>query len=144
MSYLIQEVAYNSPDYYQCLDLREKVLRIPLGLTLSESDTNKEDKQFHFAILEEGQVIACVVLKPTSHTAIQLRQMAVSQAFQGKGLGRDLVKFSENQIVKKGFLEIHMEARSHAVSFYQKLGYQQQGNPFDKLGMAHIRMTKSI
>lgn len=61
----------------------------------------------------------------------QLRGMAVLDAYQKKGLGEKLVKAAEEYIVSKGGETIWFNAREIAVGFYNKMGYEIIGEPFD-------------
>jgi predicted GNAT family N-acyltransferase len=130
--------------YNKTLELRNNYLRKPIGLTLSEADTQNEDKQLHFGVMIEQQLIACAVIKPVDTRIAKLRQMLVIPAFQGAGVGRFLVRQIEHSITQYGFEEVHANARISASEFYRKLGYFQQGLPFIEVGIPHIMMMKII
>jgi GNAT superfamily N-acetyltransferase len=49
--------------------------------------------------------------------------MAVNEAFQGKGVGKALIKFLENRAVTMGIGTIILQARENAVNFYLSQGY---------------------
>ena len=61
----------------------------------------------------------------------QLRGMAVIEAFQRKGLGEQLVKYTENYIQLKEATLLWFNARQTAVAFYEKLGFEKKGEAFD-------------
>lgn len=130
--------------YNKTLELRNNYLRKPIGLTLSEADTQNEDKQLHFGVMIEQQLIACAVIKPVDTRIVKLRQMLVIPAFQGTGAGSFLVQQIEHSITQRGFEEIHANARVSASGFYSKLGYYEQGLPFIEVGILHIMMMKII
>lgn len=138
----LTEVAFRSPEYQQTLILRERVLRVPLGLKLSERDTVDEDRQLHFAILREGSLLACVVAKPLGSGRVKLRQMAVCPQHQGEGLGRQLLRFAEESLRHSGFQQFEMSARQTAIGFYEKLGYRTSGDYYLEQGILHIKMQK--
>lgn len=138
----LTDVAFRSPEYQQTLVLRERVLRVPLGLKLSERDTVDEDRQLHFAILHEGSLLACVVAKPLGSGTVKLRQMAVCPQHQGKGLGWQLLKFAEDSLRQSGFKGFEMSARQSAIGFYEKLGYRTMGDSYLEQGILHIKMQK--
>lgn len=136
------EIVHNSPEYQQTLALRERVLRIPLGLKLSDIDTDDEDQQLHFAIFDEWSLLACVVAKPLGSGAVKLRQMAVCPQQQGKGVGRHLLEFVEDALRQRGFQRIEMSARQSAIGFYEKLGYRTTGESYIEQGIPHIKMQR--
>ncbi|MDO8273781.1 MAG: GNAT family N-acetyltransferase [Gammaproteobacteria bacterium] len=139
---ILTEIAYNSPEYQKTLALRERVLRIPLGLKLSDIDTADEDQQLHFAVFDERTLVASVVAKPLGNGAVKLRQMAVCPQQQRKGVGRQLLRLVENTLWQRGFQRIEMSARQSAIGFYEKLGYRTSGESYIEQGIPHIKMQR--
>ena len=136
-------ISFGSPQYQQSLALRQLVLRTPLGLILSEIDLRNEDQQLHFGIFDQAVLAACVVIKPTNSGAIaKLRQMAVASGFQGKNIGKILLKSVEQALKEHSFSTIELSARTTAIGFYQKFGYQIKGQQYIEQSISHIKMTK--
>ena len=137
--------AFDSDDYLKTLQLRESVLRVPIGQKLSMADTSDEAQQLHFGIFKDCELIACVVAKPLDTRAtIKLRQMAVSPCFQGQSFGKTLIGSTEKILRQKGYMSIEMSARQTAIGFYEKLGYRTVGDVFMEIGIAHIAMHKYL
>lgn len=130
--------------YQQELALRERILRQPLGLRLSEADRQADQRSQHFALIEEEKMLACVIATPINAELTKLRQMAVDPGHQGKGLGRQLMAFAEQQLQKLGYQKIELHARETAIDFYRKLGYQTVGDSFIEQTIPHIKMSKSL
>ena len=139
-----QQIAYGSPTYREELRLRDAVLRKPLGLALKNDDLSQEGFQWHFGLSDGNHLIASVIAAPKSEELIQLRQMAVSGQFQGKGYGRQLVETLEKTLWKKGFQKIILHARIQVFDFYVRLGYTPVGEPFEEVGIPHQCMQKKI
>jgi GNAT superfamily N-acetyltransferase len=140
-----EETGYGSKGYLGACELRERVLRQLLGMVLRPQDVEGEDKQFHFiAFDEQDQVLGTVTFKPLTSDHAKLRQMAVAEHLQGKGVGTELVRFAEEEIAKKGFISIETSARQVAIGFYEKLGYRRQGDFYEEVGLPTIKMVKSL
>ena len=76
----VQEITFASEDYRLACELRQAVLRAPLGMNLYDEDLSQEREQLHFGIFDESRcLLACVVAVPVSGTEAKLRQMAVHQ-----------------------------------------------------------------
>jgi len=75
----------------------------------------------------------------------QLRGMAILKAFQGKGLGKIILKHGEELLQEKKAKIIWCNARELAVNFYKKNGYQIIGEPFNikDIGL-HYVMYKGL
>jgi predicted GNAT family N-acyltransferase len=141
----LEQIPYGSPLYEEACRLRDSVLRIPIGLRLSETDTVGEETQLHaVARDDEGTIVGTVILKPLTAQHMKLRQMAVSQAVQGQGVGAKLVHFAEALARHHFFTSMECNARVYAVGFYQKLGYRTEGEEFIEVGLPTIRMTKLL
>lgn len=139
-----QQVNTISPLYRQSLQLREAVLRQPLGLTLTKQDTHDDVNQLHFVLTDHETVVATVTFNPISKTTYKLRQMAVSPSHQGLGLGRKIITAAEKSLITAGATEVTMAARDTAIEFYQNLGYETVGGKFQEVGITHIVMTKHL
>jgi ribosomal protein S18 acetylase RimI-like enzyme len=140
---IVKEIPYGSALYAQMKELRESVLRHPLGLILTENDIQGEEDQIHIAAIENNAVVGTVILKPLSNDVVKLRQMAVAPEMHGRGVGRDLVRFAEDVACTRGFLTIEMSARVSAIGFYQKLGFELVGESFTEVTVPTIKMVKS-
>ena len=138
------EIIHGSAQYRQTLVLRQRVLRTPLGLVLSAEDTADEDRQRHFAMLDEQQLLACVVIKPLNMSAAKLRQMAVLPSCRGQGVGQQLIVAVEEVLRRGGVTRIEMSARQSAVGFYARLGYRADGGLYVEQGIPHVRMEKFL
>lgn len=139
---------YGSCDYHTMVDLRNEVLRKPLGLSFSAEQLQQEINDIFiagFTALDNKEILAggCI-LTPISENTVQLRQMAVSPALQGKGVGREIIVFAEEYARNNGFDILMMHARKEATGFYQKLGYQLCGEEFTEVGILHYEMRKNI
>jgi len=140
----IEEVPYHSKWYEKSKQLRQDVLRTPIGLILSEKDIAGEENQYHVAAIDNDEVAGVIILKPLEHGVMKFRQVAVSHKLQGKGLGRDIMAFAESLAKDKGFSSVEMSARITAQLFYEKLGYQTIGAIFTEVGLNTIKMIKTL
>lgn len=140
-----RRIAFDSPDYEQALQLREAVLRAPLGLVLSQQDLRGEQEQWHFGLYDaRDALLACIVAVPMGAQMFKLRQMAVRSDLQGRGLGAHLMAEVERVLRAQGATSIILHARVSAATFYQKLGYEVQGEDFEEVGIPHRKMSKGL
>ena len=144
MSLIIKTFAYGSPEYEASVKLRYKILRVPLGLTFSAEDLKKDEYDIHFGLFENDIIEACLILTPGENGRIKMRQVAVDDARQGRGLGKKLSMAAENYAKENGYSIIHCNARKTAAPFYQKMGYQITGGEFTEVGIPHYAMEKKL
>lgn len=139
---LIISVAH--PYYQQVIDLRQRVLRLPLGLDIHNDDLEAEMEQIIFVFEENDTVQGCVLLQHYDATAFKLRQMAVDPEVQQKGIGAQLVAAAEHFALQQGKQRILLHARAAAIPFYEKSGYQVSGDMFPEVGIPHYHMEKQL
>ena len=126
------------------VNLRNELLRKPLGLTFTAGELEKEKEDILMGAFEEDKLLGCCLLTEMDIKTIRLRQMAVSNNLQGKGIGRALMIFAENIARDRGYRKLVMHARKTALGFYEKLGYQVIGGEFEEVTIPHYVMEKAL
>jgi predicted GNAT family N-acyltransferase len=125
--------------------LRDKVLRAPLGLALSETDVRGEEQQIHVVALDERVgVVGCVLIAPAADGTARIRQMAVAEGFRGKGIGAGLMAQAETIARALPANKLTMHARLSARGFYERLGYRVTSDTFTQVTIPHVAMEKTL
>jgi ribosomal protein S18 acetylase RimI-like enzyme len=137
-------IDHGSKEYHLMVQLRNDILRRPLGLTFTPEELEKEKEEILIAAFEEEKILGCCMLIKQEPGTVRLRQMAVLNNLQGKGIGRALMQFAENIARDRGFQRITMHARKTASGFYEKLGYQVCGEEFEEVTIPHFVMEKIL
>jgi GNAT superfamily N-acetyltransferase len=140
----LREVAFGSDAYREACELRDLVLRRPLGLSLSAEDVAGEAEQFHLVAFDEAGLAGCLVLVPGENAEIKMRQVAVAERAQRRGVGRALVARAEVLGRERGFRLMTLHARRGAVPFYERAGYVVTGPEFVEVTIPHFKMTKAL
>jgi len=97
-------------------------------------------------VLEDGAVIAAIiVLLPTSNYLL-LDNIAVAPAHQGLGLGRQLLAFAEAEALRRGYREIRLYTHQTMVEnqrLYSSIGYEETGRGTEA-GYDRVFMRKRL
>ena len=138
-------IDHGTAEYQEMVRLRDDILRKPLGLFFTPEELEKEKDNLLIAAYEDDHMLGCCMLveEDGPHT-VRLRQMAVVNDLQGKGLGKALIQFAENLARDRGYKKITMHARKNAVGFYEKMGYVLKGEEFEELTIPHYIMEKAL
>lgn len=137
-------IEYASKEYDEVVKLRYEILRKPLNLHFTAEQLAAEKDYFHLGYYKEGVLIACLMLVPKEYGSIQMKQVAVAQNWQGKGIGAKLVNAAEKFAREKGFSLMFCHARNTAVPFYEKLNYLKVGDMFEEVTIPHWEMEKAL
>ncbi len=135
---------HGSNEYRQMIKLRDEMLRKPLGLGFTDEEIEEEKDNMLIGAFEEDDMLGCCMLVEENPSMVRLRQMAVLNDLQGKGIGRALMNFAENLARDRGYKILSMHARKNAVGFYEKMGYKIAGTEFTEITIPHYVMEKQL
>lgn len=138
-------LSHDSPAYWQTVQLRDEVLRKPIGLEFGREELAAEHDSLHIALYDDTQTLTgCLILKPVGPTVAKMRQVAISPAHQAKGWGKLLVQAAEQIAREHGFERIELHARANVADFYGRLGYTQVGDLFEEVTIPHLKFVKNL
>lgn len=137
-------IDHGTPEYQQMVKLRDDILRKPLGLTFSDQELENEKENMLIGAFEEEDMLGCCMLVEENPSTVRLRQMAVLNDLQGKGIGRALMNFAENLARDRGYKKLSMHARKNTIGFYEKMGYKVASDEFTEITIPHIIMEKQL
>ncbi len=140
----IKQIDHGSKEYKKMVDLRNDILRKPLHLKFDATELEKEKNDILIGAFEEEKILGCCLLTKVDKECVRLRQMAVQNNLQGKGIGASMMHFAENVARDAGYKRLIMHARKTATGFYEKLGYKVSGNEFMEISIPHIIMVKKL
>ena len=77
-------------------------------------------------------------------TVGSLGRLAVTQAARGLGVGAALVRAVEDAARARGLVAVDLHAQTHALGFYERLGYMAYGPEFPDAGIPHRAMRRVL
>jgi ribosomal protein S18 acetylase RimI-like enzyme len=97
-------------------------------------------------VLEEGAVIAGIIVLLSAPDYLLLDNIAVTPARQRLGLGRRLLAFAEAEALRRGYREIRLYTHQKMVEnqrLYASIGYEETGRGAEA-GYARVFMRKQL
>jgi len=137
-------IDHGSKEYKQMVDLRYDILRKPLGLSFTSEELEREKGDILIGAFDDERILACCLLTKMDVATCKLRQMAVQNSQQGKGIGATMMNFAENVARDRGYRVLAMHARKTAAGFYEKLGYKVSSDEFEEVTIPHYVMQKKL
>lgn len=123
---------------------------VPVELELDDLD----DTADHFVAYDDGRVVGAGRLvveepgfegaEPSLGPVAHLGRLAVRPETRGTGLGVDLVRAIEVRAAERGLAVVALSAQTHALGFYERLGYSAYGPEFDDAGLPHRWMRRTL
>ncbi|MBL0319462.1 MAG: GNAT family N-acetyltransferase [Alphaproteobacteria bacterium] len=137
-------IKYNTPEYAEAVELREEILRKPLGIGFSDEEIAAEKDWVHIAAYQDGKLCATAALFPESSRLAKICRVAVLAKLQGQGVGTEIMRYAESYAAKQGFKEIYLHARDTSMPFYLKNQYLDEGDWFDEDTVPHKKLRKIL
>jgi predicted GNAT family N-acyltransferase len=122
------------PVRYDVFVLEQKV---PLDMEWDEMDV----RCVHAVAYDpEGQAVGTGRLLPDGH----IGRMAVRQGVRGQGIGARILEALVETARSRGDREVMLNAQSQAEPFYERFGFQREGEIFMEAGIPHIHMRRAL
>jgi GNAT superfamily N-acetyltransferase len=117
--------------------------REPLPMS---ADYQEAMQKHRFDLLFMGETLAALIETISHEDHLLIENVAVSPAFQGKGLGKRLLAHAEQLAASLGYGEIKLYTNklfAENLAFYGRLGYQVEREEDFKGGVC-VHMNKAI
>ncbi|MGW7273279.1 GNAT family N-acetyltransferase [Streptomyces sp. NPDC054864] len=147
-------VAVEPDDLEACFAVRKEVFvveqQVPEDL---EYDAYDADAVHVIAVRDDGLPLGTGRLLTGEAAAAKnggdaevgaLGRLAVAKAARGLGVGAALVRAIEDAARARGLAAVDLHAQTHALGFYERLGYEAYGPEFPDAGIPHRAMRKAL
>jgi GNAT superfamily N-acetyltransferase len=117
----------------------------PPGPMLDDYDRRIADGQA-WVLEEDGRLAGVLVLEDAPGGALLLDNVAVPPSAQGKGHGRALVAFAEEEARRRGHGEVRLYTHvlmTENLGLYGRLGFRETGRVSEK-GYQRVYMAKAV
>ena len=143
MNFKFKIIEHGSADWKKAVQIREEVLRKPLGQLFSKKELDEEKNHIHVVGYVKDRLVSTAVLVEEG-TRFKMQRVVVLDNLRNKNIGSKMMDFCEAYALEKGFDVIYCHARDSAVNFYLKNGYSKQGNYFNEDGIPHLKMILKL
>jgi len=140
-------VAAAPADLEACFAVRHQVFvveqKVPAELEYDEHD-EPDAKAVHVLAVGPDGPLGAGRLIPGDAGAGILGRLAVARAARGLGIGVALVRAIEDEARRLGLSVVELHAQTHALGFYERLGYVAYGPEYEEAGIAHRSMSCAL
>lgn len=74
----------------------------------------------------------------------KIGRIAVLSELRGHGVGSRILHMLVREASHRGMLDVHLNAQVQAIRFYEKHGFEAQGEVFMEAGIPHRRMHRNL
>jgi predicted GNAT family N-acyltransferase len=123
--------------------LRHEVFVVEQSVPI-ELEVDEYDKTAQHIIYLLGEEVVGTLRILNKNGKAKIGRVAVKKTHRHQGIGSAMMKFAIDVVQKNGFSSVFLESQFHAMDFYRKLGFQEEGDVFMDSGIPHFRMSKNI
>lgn len=134
----------DGPEYDAERMLRWEVLSKPMGIPPGTEAPPEELHSLHLIALDGKRLVGCVCFHPEGSSNGRIFEMAVSEEYQGRGFGRQLLHTLEKMLIQRGINNVYLFAPPDAEEFYSLMGYEPQEDSIVMMGVKQKKMKKSL
>ena len=152
-SYAVR-VAEDPADREACFAVRKEVFVVEQGVPQElEYDAYDAVATHVLAVREDGTPLGTgrllygetVAAKTDGDLTVgSLGRLAVTEEARGLGVGVALVRAIEDAARARGLAAVDLHAQTHALGFYERLGYEAYGPEFPDAGIPHRAMRRAL
>lgn len=123
--------------------IRQVVFVEEQGVPLEDEFDQHDAQARHVLVIDDNRPVATGRLRILTDTA-KLERICVLADWRQKGLGRVIVRGLEGIAEEKGLKKFKLHAQTHAIGFYNTLGYEVGSPEFMEDGIPHVTMLKNL
>lgn len=107
-----------------------------------EAEFDVVDKISEHLVLSnlDGNPVGTARIHEKTPGQASIGRIAVLKEHRGKGYGAYIVEKCMERLEEQGYESILIHAQTHAIPFYEKLGFKPFGEEFMEDGIPHIKM----
>ena len=137
------KLAETSAEIAHCLSIREDVFIVEQNVPVARERDEYDSSALHFIAMSGNDAVgtARVVIKDHG-TIAKIGRVAVVKKKRGFGIGKLLLAAIEAAPELRSVGQFVLESQTHALAFYEALGYEAHGDEFMDAGIPHRSMKK--
>jgi predicted GNAT family N-acyltransferase len=125
--------------------IRQVVFVLGQNVPVEEEFDGSDEHAKSFLLMKNGEAIGTIRYLIDGPHEFHIGRVAIVEQHRGHGYGIAMMRWLHNHIYERynpAFITIH--AQSYLRSFYEKFGYQVEGEEFLEAGIRHYKMTVTL
>ena len=108
-----------------------------------EERDGKDDEAIHLIAFDDAYPVGTARLLLQNGVG-KIGRVAVVSDMQGRGLGKAIMQAAIGELRREGVTTAKLAAQTHALGFYEALGFVAEGPEFLDAGILHRNMTRPL
>ena len=130
-------------DIATCRHLRRVVFIEEQGVPEADEIDDKDDTALHLLATEDGTPVGSARLLLMGDTG-KIGRVCVLKSHRGTGLGAALIRAALTELRTQGMTTAKLGSQTHAIGFYERLGFTPTGPEYLDAGIPHRDMVLTL
>lgn len=140
-NYSIQLISPKNPLLVEAIKLRFEVFvweqRVPIEMEVDEYDRRCN----HLVVLDRQERVVGTLRLVSQGENVKMGRFVIRKSHRRRGLGTWMMNAALKIARQKGYKNMHIEAQTYVVSFYENLGFEVTSGEYLDAGIPHMRMS---
>ena len=137
------KVVKNEKELADAFDVRKKVFVDEQKVPVEEEIDQYEEAADHFILYQNGEAAGAGRFRVVDGLG-KVERICVLSSQRGTGAGKAIMKKIEEHAKAQSIEALKLNAQTHAIPFYNSLGYEVISEEFLDAGIPHKTMKKKI
>jgi ElaA protein len=130
-------------DVALCQRIRRIVFIDEQGVTEADEVDGRDGAAIHLIARQDGEPVGTARILLDGATG-EIGRVCVLPAARGTGLGAALIRAAAEAIARRGGTRAVLGAQTHAIGFYERLGFAAFGPEYMDAGIPHRDMERRV
>ncbi|MCP3031955.1 GNAT family N-acetyltransferase [Halobacillus sp. A1] len=136
-------IAANDLEKKDAFTVREIVFVDEQQVSIEDEHDEHDETATHIIGYVENEPLLAARLRFVEDYG-KFERICVAKSHRGLSLGKQIIQHMEQVTKEAGFPKAKLNAQTHAVGFYQSLGYEVVSSEFMDAGIPHVTMIKPL
>lgn len=135
----IERIAATSPLFEEIREIRRHVFIQEQGVSPANEFDETDREAVHFLAWLDGAAVGTARLYGEGAVA-RIGRVAVLASARGRGVGIAIMEQALLEARRLGYDEVVLHAQTRVRVFYERLGFQAEGDAYEEEGIPHVSM----
>jgi predicted GNAT family N-acyltransferase len=144
MENMILKIAKSEEDIKDAQSVRFGVFTKEQGIDHDADADGLDAESDHVVAYSDGEPVGTVRMRYIETNVAKIERFAVKSKVRGQGIGKLIMEKALEHLKSKNIREVVLDSQYHAKGFYEKFGFEQEGEEFEEVGIPHVKMKKLL
>lgn len=125
-------------------EIRRLVFQLEQGVEPVLEFDGKDEVSEHIIAYLDNQPVGTARIRYLDNTTAKIERLAVLPIARGQGIGKKIMEKALGIVTQKNMQSAVIHAQEYIKSLHEKIGFQQEGEPFEEAGILHVKMRKKL